>query len=85
MQVQGVDLGLADNVPCFLLLDFSPPQDRLTLGLLGSLGSGVTGLGLYEENFPTSASLTPLLTPQAYFSLNGKNSEDGGEENIVYL
>ncbi|XP_036836309.1 rho guanine nucleotide exchange factor 28 isoform X1 [Oncorhynchus mykiss] len=65
--------------------NFSPPQDRLTLGLLGSLGSGVTGLGLYEENFPTSASLTPLLTPQAYFSLNGKNSEDGGEENIVYL
>ncbi|XP_029578093.1 rho guanine nucleotide exchange factor 28 [Salmo trutta] len=65
--------------------NFSPPRDRLTLGLLGSLGSGVTGLGLYEENFPASASPTPLLTPQAYVSLNGKNREDGGEENIVYL
>ncbi|XP_038854803.1 rho guanine nucleotide exchange factor 28-like [Salvelinus namaycush] len=65
--------------------DFSPPRDRLTLGLLGSLGSGVTSLGLYEENFPASASFTPLLTPQACFSLNGKNREDGGEENIVYL
>ncbi|XP_055776570.1 rho guanine nucleotide exchange factor 28-like isoform X2 [Salvelinus fontinalis] len=65
--------------------NFSPPRDRLTLGLLGSLGSGVTSLGLYEENFPASASFTPLLTPQACFSLNGKNKEDGGEENIVYL
>ncbi|XP_041756451.1 rho guanine nucleotide exchange factor 28 isoform X1 [Coregonus clupeaformis] len=65
--------------------NFSPPRDRLTLGLLRSLGSEVTGLGLYEENFPASASLTPLLTPQAYLSLDGQNGEDGGEENIVYL
>ncbi|XP_056152814.1 rho guanine nucleotide exchange factor 28 isoform X2 [Lampris incognitus] len=52
---------------------------------LGSWRAGVTGLGLYEDDYPSSASLTPLLTPEAYLFLEGQNGEDGGEENIVYL
>ncbi|KAM4616874.1 rho guanine nucleotide exchange factor 28-like [Polymixia lowei] len=62
--------------------DFSPPLDTFSLG---SWRSGVAGLGLYEDDNPSSASLAPLLTPQTYLSLEGQNGEDGGEENIVYL
>jgi len=51
---------------------------------LGSWRPGVTGLGLYEDDYPSSASLTPLLTPQAYLALDGQSGEEG-EENIVYL
>uniref|UniRef100_UPI003AAAB36D rho guanine nucleotide exchange factor 28-like n=1 Tax=Centroberyx gerrardi TaxID=166262 RepID=UPI003AAAB36D len=62
--------------------DFSPPLDRFSLG---PWRSGITGLGLYEDDYPPSASLAPLITPQAYLSLEGQNGEEGGEENIVYL
>ena len=47
--------------------------------------SEVTGHGLYKENYFSSPSLTPLLPPQAYLSLERQNGEDGEEENIVYL
>lgn len=60
--------------------DFSPPLDRRSLG---PWRSEVTGL--YEEDYSSSPSLTPLLPPQAYLSLEGQNGEEGGEENIVYL
>lgn len=60
--------------------NISPPLDRLSLG---SLRAGPPDLGQYEYN--TSASLSPLLTRQAYLALDGQNREDGGEENIVYL
>ncbi|XP_029915546.1 rho guanine nucleotide exchange factor 28-like [Myripristis murdjan] len=62
--------------------EFSPPLDRFPLG---PWRTGITGLGLYEDDYPPSASLTPLLTPQAYLSLEGQNGEEGVEENIVYL
>ncbi|XP_059193302.1 rho guanine nucleotide exchange factor 28-like isoform X2 [Centropristis striata] len=62
--------------------DFSPPLDRRTLG---PWGSEVTGQRLYEDGYSSSPSLTPLLPPQAYLSLEGQNGEKGGEENIVYL
>ncbi|KAM9743736.1 rho guanine nucleotide exchange factor 28-like isoform 2-T2 [Menidia menidia] len=50
----------------------------------GSWRSEVTDPRLYKE-VPSSPSLTLLLPPQAYLSLEGRNGEDGGEENIVYL
>ncbi|KAM6930890.1 LOW QUALITY PROTEIN: rho guanine nucleotide exchange factor 28-like [Xenentodon cancila] len=51
----------------------------------GSWRSDITGHGLYKEDFFSSPSLTPLLPPQAYLSLERQNGEDGEEENIVYL
>ncbi|XP_042343781.1 rho guanine nucleotide exchange factor 28-like isoform X8 [Plectropomus leopardus] len=62
--------------------DFSPPVDRRSLG---PWKSEVTGHRLYEDGYSSSPSLTPLLPPQAYLSLEGQNGEEGGEENIVYL
>lgn len=47
--------------------------------------SEVSGHKLYEDDHSSSPSLTPLLSPQAYLSLEGQNREEGGEENIVYL
>uniref|UniRef100_A0A3B4AFS0 PH domain-containing protein n=1 Tax=Periophthalmus magnuspinnatus TaxID=409849 RepID=A0A3B4AFS0_9GOBI len=52
---------------------------------LESWGSEVTSDGLFEEDYSSSPSLTPLLPPQAYLSLDGTNGDEGGEENIVYL
>ncbi|XP_034548917.1 rho guanine nucleotide exchange factor 28-like isoform X2 [Notolabrus celidotus] len=62
--------------------NFSPPSDRRPLG---PWRSEVTGHRLYEDDYSSSPSLTPLLPPQAYLSLEGQNGEDAGEENIVYL
>ncbi|XP_042343774.1 rho guanine nucleotide exchange factor 28-like isoform X2 [Plectropomus leopardus] len=62
--------------------NFSPPVDRRSLG---PWKSEVTGHRLYEDGYSSSPSLTPLLPPQAYLSLEGQNGEEGGEENIVYL
>lgn len=62
--------------------DFSPPLDRRTLD---PWVSEVTGHGLYDDGYPSSPSLAPLLPPQAYLSLEGQNGEEAGEENIVYL
>ncbi|XP_039659460.1 rho guanine nucleotide exchange factor 28-like isoform X1 [Perca fluviatilis] len=62
--------------------DFSPPLDRRSLG---PWRSEVTGHRLYEDVYSSSLSLTPLLPPQAYLSLEGQNGEEGSEENIVYL
>ncbi|XP_078107287.1 rho guanine nucleotide exchange factor 28-like isoform X1 [Sander vitreus] len=64
--------------------DFSPPLDRRSLG---PWRSEVTGHRLYENEdvYSSSLSLTPLLPPQAYLSLEGQNGEEGSEENIVYL
>ncbi|KAG8011833.1 Rho guanine nucleotide exchange factor 28, partial [Nibea albiflora] len=62
--------------------DFSPLLDRQPLG---PWRSEVTGHRLYEEDYSSSPSLTPLLPPQAYLSLEGQNGEEAGEENIVYL
>ncbi|XP_070820299.1 rho guanine nucleotide exchange factor 28-like isoform X1 [Chaetodon trifascialis] len=59
---------------------FSPPLDSRSLG---TWRSEVTGL--YEDDYSSSPSLTPLLPPQAYLSLEGQNGEEAGEENIVYL
>ncbi|XP_030225642.1 rho guanine nucleotide exchange factor 28 isoform X3 [Gadus morhua] len=61
--------------------DLSPPLERVSQG---SWRPVVTGLGLYEDDYPSSASLTPLLSPQAYLALDGQSGEEG-EENIVYL
>nr|XP_046243952.1 rho guanine nucleotide exchange factor 28-like isoform X2 [Scatophagus argus] len=61
---------------------FSPPLDRRSLD---PWRSEVTGHGLYEDDYSSSLSLTPLLPPQAYLSLEGQNGEEAGEENIVYL
>ncbi|CAL8345615.1 unnamed protein product [Lota lota] len=61
--------------------DLSPPLERVSQG---SWRPGVTGLGLYKDDYPSSASLTPLLSPQAYLALDGQSGEEG-EENIVYL
>ncbi|KAM8761173.1 rho guanine nucleotide exchange factor 28-like isoform 2-T2 [Acanthopagrus schlegelii] len=60
--------------------DFSPSLDRRRAG---PWRSEVTGL--YEDDYSSSPSLTPLLPPQAYLSLEGQNGEEAGEENIVYL
>ncbi|KAM6965456.1 rho guanine nucleotide exchange factor 28-like [Aplochiton taeniatus] len=60
--------------------NFSPPLDRLSLG---HLRPGPPGLGQCDYN--ASASLSPLLTRQAYLTLDGQSGEDRGEENIVYL
>ncbi|CAJ1069256.1 rho guanine nucleotide exchange factor 28-like isoform X2 [Xyrichtys novacula] len=62
--------------------NFSPPSDRRPLG---PWRSEVTGHRLYEDDYSSSPSLTPLLPPQAYLSLEGQNREEAGEENIVYL
>ncbi|XP_060927608.1 rho guanine nucleotide exchange factor 28-like isoform X5 [Limanda limanda] len=63
--------------------DFSPPLDRRSLG---PWRFEVTGHGLCEDySSSSSPSLTPLLPPQAYLSLEGQNGEEGGEENVVYL
>ncbi|XP_075889377.1 rho guanine nucleotide exchange factor 28-like isoform X3 [Nelusetta ayraudi] len=62
--------------------NFSPPADRRSLD---PWGSEVSGYGHFEDDFSSSPSLTPLLPPQAYLSLEGQNGEDVGEENIVYL
>lgn len=62
--------------------DLSPPADRRSLD---PWGSKVSGYGHFEDDFASAPSLTPLLPPQAYLSLEGKNGEDAGEENIVYL
>lgn len=62
--------------------DFSPQLGRRPLG---PWKSEATGHGLYEDSYSSSPSLTPLLPPQAYLSLEGQNGEEGGEENIVYL
>ncbi|XP_027133349.1 rho guanine nucleotide exchange factor 28-like isoform X2 [Larimichthys crocea] len=62
--------------------DFSPLLDRQSLG---PWRSEVTGHRLYKEDYSSSPSLTPLLPPQAYLSLEGQNGEEAGEENIVYL
>ncbi|XP_029296158.1 LOW QUALITY PROTEIN: rho guanine nucleotide exchange factor 28-like [Cottoperca gobio] len=62
--------------------DFSLPLDRRPLR---PWRSEVTGHRLYEDGYSLSPSLTPLLPPQAYLSLEGQNGEEGGEENIVYL
>ncbi|XP_034450508.1 rho guanine nucleotide exchange factor 28-like isoform X3 [Hippoglossus hippoglossus] len=63
--------------------DFTPPLDRRSLG---PWRFEVTGHGLCEDySSSSSPSLTPLLPPQAYLSLEGQNGEEGGEENIVYL
>lgn len=61
---------------------FSPPSERRSPG---PWRSEVTGHRPYEDGYSTSPSLTPLLPPQAYLSLEGQNGEEGGEENIVYL
>uniref|UniRef100_A0A1A8FC86 Rho guanine nucleotide exchange factor (GEF) 28 n=2 Tax=Nothobranchius korthausae TaxID=1143690 RepID=A0A1A8FC86_9TELE len=45
--------------------------------------SEVTGHRLTKEH--NSPSLTPLLPPQAYLSLEGPTRDEVGEENIVYL
>ncbi|XP_077570893.1 rho guanine nucleotide exchange factor 28-like isoform X3 [Stigmatopora nigra] len=47
----------------------------------------IPGRELYENTYSSSSSssLTPLLPPQSYLSLEGHLREDGGEENIVYL
>ncbi|XP_034026630.1 rho guanine nucleotide exchange factor 28-like [Thalassophryne amazonica] len=63
-------------------MDFSPPFDRRSLS---PWRSEVTGDGLYEDNYLSSPSLTPLLPPQSYLSLEGQHGEEGGEENIVYF
>ncbi|XP_017267695.1 rho guanine nucleotide exchange factor 28 isoform X3 [Kryptolebias marmoratus] len=72
-----------------------PSQTQRTnnrdLSLLGNTQSSsswrseFTGHGLNKEHNSSSPSLTPLLPPQAYLSLDGQNGEEGGEENIVYL
>ncbi|TMS04037.1 Rho guanine nucleotide exchange factor 28 [Larimichthys crocea] len=62
--------------------NFSPLLDRQSLG---PWRSEVTGHRLYKEDYSSSPSLTPLLPPQAYLSLEGQNGEEAGEENIVYL
>ncbi|KAM4576166.1 rho guanine nucleotide exchange factor 28-like isoform 1-T1 [Odontesthes bonariensis] len=62
--------------------DFSSTQDTQSAASWRSEG---TDHRLYKEDFSSSASLTPLLPPQAYLSLEGRNGEDGGEENVVYL
>ncbi|XP_041643556.1 rho guanine nucleotide exchange factor 28-like isoform X2 [Cheilinus undulatus] len=62
--------------------NFSPPSDR---GPLGPWRSELTSHGLYEDDYSSSPSMTPLLPSQAYLSLEGQNGEEVGEENIVYL
>ncbi|XP_062418271.1 rho guanine nucleotide exchange factor 28-like isoform X2 [Pungitius pungitius] len=62
--------------------DFSVPLDRRSPG---PWRSEVTGHRLYEDGYSTSPSLTPLLPPHAYLSLEGENGEEACEENIVYL
>ncbi|XP_029018307.1 rho guanine nucleotide exchange factor 28-like isoform X3 [Betta splendens] len=64
------------------ITDASPPLD---MRCLDPWRSEVTGHGLYEDDPSSSPSLTPLLPPQAYLSLEGQNREERGEENIVYL
>ncbi|XP_061754173.1 rho guanine nucleotide exchange factor 28-like isoform X2 [Nerophis ophidion] len=61
---------------------FSPQLDRHSSG---AWRPEVTSQEHYENNYCSSPSLTPLLSPQSYLSLEGHLREDGGEENIVYL
>ncbi|XP_061784895.1 rho guanine nucleotide exchange factor 28-like isoform X2 [Nerophis lumbriciformis] len=61
---------------------FSPQLDRHSPG---AWRPEVTSQEHYENNYCSSPSLTPLLSPQSYLSLEGHLREDGGEENIVYL
>ncbi|XP_058493203.1 rho guanine nucleotide exchange factor 28-like isoform X3 [Solea solea] len=61
---------------------FTPPSDKRSLS---PWRFEVTGHELCEDYSSTSPSLTPLLHPQAYLSLEGQNGEEGGEENVVYL
>uniref|UniRef100_A0A3Q2XKU4 PH domain-containing protein n=1 Tax=Hippocampus comes TaxID=109280 RepID=A0A3Q2XKU4_HIPCM len=63
------------------LSDFSPQLDRHSPGVWRP------GHELYKNSFSpaSSPSLTPLLPPQSYLSLEGHLREDGSEENIVYL
>lgn len=74
---------------CFLMVPllpspagFSPPLDRRSFD---PWVSEVPGHGFYDDDYPSSPSLAPLLPPQAYLSLEGQNGEEGGEENVVYL
>ncbi|XP_047238577.1 rho guanine nucleotide exchange factor 28-like isoform X2 [Girardinichthys multiradiatus] len=60
--------------------DFTQLEETQTSG---SWRSGITGHGLIKEH--NSPSLTPLLPPQAYLSLEGQKGDEGVEENIVYL
>ncbi|XP_068616933.1 rho guanine nucleotide exchange factor 28-like [Brachionichthys hirsutus] len=62
--------------------NFSLPLDRPSFD---SWRSEVIGHRHYEEDYSLSPSLTPLLPPHAYLSLEGQNGEEAGEENIVYL
>ncbi|XP_016532633.1 rho guanine nucleotide exchange factor 28-like isoform X5 [Poecilia formosa] len=62
--------------------DFTQLEERQTSG---PWRSGITGHGPIKEHDSSSPSLTPLLPPQAYLSLEGQNGEEGVEENIVYL
>lgn len=63
-------------------IDCRPPLDRRSLD---PWVSEVTSHGLYDDDYPSSPSLVPLLPPQAYLSLEGQNGEEAGEENVVYL
>ncbi|XP_043967629.1 rho guanine nucleotide exchange factor 28-like isoform X6 [Gambusia affinis] len=62
--------------------DFTQMEETQTSG---SWRSGITGHGSSKDHNSSSPSLTPLLPPQAYLSLEGQNGEEGVEENIVYL
>ncbi|XP_014878951.1 rho guanine nucleotide exchange factor 28-like isoform X5 [Poecilia latipinna] len=62
--------------------DFTQLEERQTSG---PWRSGITGHGPIKEHDSSSPSVTPLLPPQAYLSLEGQNGEEGVEENIVYL
>ncbi|XP_028313645.1 rho guanine nucleotide exchange factor 28-like isoform X3 [Gouania willdenowi] len=59
--------------------DLNPVQDRQS-----TWRSEVTGHSFYEDDYSTSPSLTPLLPPQAYLSMEVQSGEEG-EENVVYL
>lgn len=80
-----IDQWHSSSIFCFFsvilfLADFSPSLDRRRAG---PWRSEVTGL--FEDDYSSSPSLTPLLPQQAYLSLEGQNGEEAGEENIVYL
>ncbi|XP_068166197.1 rho guanine nucleotide exchange factor 28-like isoform X3 [Antennarius striatus] len=62
--------------------NFSLPLDKPSFD---PWRSEVTGHRHYDEDYSSSPTLTPLLPPDAYLSLEGQNGEEAGEENIVYL